>query len=60
MKKLSFILLAFVAMLTCGCEKDPSDTPGGNNPSVPTIDIKPYLGISTSLSTATWMLRPSP
>ena len=44
MKKLSFILLAFVAMLTCGCEKDPSDTPGGNNPSVPTIDIKPYLG----------------
>lgn len=39
MKKLSLILLAFAAMLTCSCEKDPVDTP-----TEPTIDIKPYLG----------------
>lgn len=44
MKKASFILLAFIAMLTCGCEKDPIDNPHGNNPSEPTIDITPYLG----------------
>ena len=39
MKKMSLILLAFAAMLTYSCEKDPVDTP-----TEPTIDIKPYLG----------------
>lgn len=43
MKKTSFILLTLAALLVCGCEKDPADTPGGNS-SESTIDVTPYLG----------------
>ena len=44
MKKSLFTLMVAAAMFFCGCEKDPNDTPGGNTPEEPTIDITPYLG----------------
>ena len=44
MKKTLLTFMAAAALLFCSCEKDPNDTPGGNTPDEPTIDITPYLG----------------
>ena len=44
MKKRILTLMTIVALVMCGCEKDPNN-PGGNaNPDDPVIDITPYLG----------------
>ena len=46
MKKNIFTLITLVALLVCGCEKDPNDPSGNgtNTPDEPVIDITPYLG----------------
>ena len=47
MKKHIFTLMALVALVMCGCEKDPSGPVDPNDtivPDEPVIDITPYLG----------------
>lgn len=44
MKKSILIIMTLVALVMCGCEQDPNNPGGNNNPDEPSIDITPYLG----------------
>ena len=44
MKKSILIIMTLVALLMCGCEREPNNPCGNTNPDEPVIDITPYLG----------------
>ena len=44
MKKSILIIMTLVALLMCGCEREPNNPGGNTNPDEPSIDITPYLG----------------
>ena len=44
MKKSVIIIMTLVALLMCGCEREPNNPGGNTNPDEPSIDITPYLG----------------
>ena len=44
MKKSILIIMTLVALLMCGCEREPNNPGGNTNPDEPVIDITPYLG----------------
>ena len=44
MKKSILIIMTIVALLMCGCEREPNNPGGNTNPDEPSIDITPYLG----------------
>ena len=44
MKKSVLIIMTLVALLMCGCEREPNNPGGNTNPDEPSIDITPYLG----------------
>ena len=44
MKKSILTIMTIVALVMCGCEKDPNNPSGNTNTDEPVIDITPYLG----------------